>query len=73
MYPILYIKHITAYIIILKSKKKQKQEQESEIDYKNLSDEEIAKLELEKLQNSTLNNMNKITTSETVILEGDKK
>ena len=60
-----------AYIIILKSKKKQKQE--SEIDYENLSDEEIAKLELEKLQNSKLNNINKITTSETVILEGDKK
>lgn len=60
-----------AYIIILKSKKKQ--EQESEIDYENLSDEEIAKLELEMLQNSKLNNINKITTSETVILEGDKK
>lgn len=60
-----------AYIIILKTKKKRAVEKE--IDLENLSDEEIAKLQLEMLENSKPENINQITTSETVILEGDKK
>lgn len=60
-----------AYIIILKAKRKRAVEKE--IDLENLSDEEIAKLQLEMLENSKPENINTITTSETIILEGDKK